>query len=226
MRQPTSGPYPDNWYERYCFWVNQCLSHLAHILAQGLYTVAKILGGKFGNRLIDVVHVFDYFSQIIVEPQNVYMHYSRNITLKGIFLMLFDGLIIGYWLSIAPATFPFLGFFFWIIALLLGLSFILLFMMLFASGDIYFEKQDELQRALSHEAASSTIGIAILLLIIFLLIDKSTSFWQHAIVYQGLAVTLILFIRAFYMARLTYLRWRDLAALDGGWEDPIIEEGA
>ena len=86
---------------------------------------------------------------------------------NALFLALFYGGIIGFWFASLLSLTALIGLFSWLIGIVLLLAFAILMLFLLVSGDIYFEKRDEAQKAMSHEAATWAMTAVVVLLVVF-----------------------------------------------------------
>ena len=225
MRQLTPDTQTGSRLYRYNLWANRCWGRAAHLLAKGLYGLSPYLGGNVQLHIIGLSRISEHFARTIVQPQYAAIPPGRRISLNGLLLLIFDGGVVGIWLSSVQAISALLGSFAWLAAIVILFALLILLMLLIVSGDVYFEKQDEGQQAMSQEAATQTLWIMLVLLVVFTLVDKSGDVWQHNNLYQSLALTLIVLAKLAYTANLAHLRWRDLAYTEEVQEEmPLVEE--
>ena len=198
-----------NWFFRQNERTNRTMARCARICARMVTRIVSMSHGSVRQYFIGFANVLENFAQTLEQPQQ-----GRSTNLNTLLLALFYSGIIGFWFSslLSLAVFP--GPFSWLIGIVLLVAFALLALFLLVSGDIYFEKRDEAQKAMAHEAATWAIATVTILLVMFTFIDKSGPAWQHSNIYQVLALTLIIVTRIVYMAKLASLRWRELLIVE------------
>ena len=194
-----------NWFFRHNERTNRNMASCARMCARMVTRITHLLRGSVRQYFIGFANMLENFAQTLEQPQQ-----GRSGNLNTLLLAIFYSGVIGYWFSslfsLAALPDPFS----WLIGIVLLLAFALLALFLLVSGDIYFEKQDEAQKAMAYEAATWAMAAVIILLVMFAFIDKSGPAWQHSNIYQVLALTLIVVTRIVYMAKLASLRWREL----------------
>ncbi len=185
------------------------MARCARMFAGMIIRIAHLLRGNARHHVIGFANVLENFAHTIEQPQQ-----GRSANSNALFLALFYGGIIGFWFASLLSLTALIGLFSWLIGIVLLLAFAILMLFLLVSGDIYFEKRDEAQKAMSHEAATWAMTAVVVLLVVFAVVDKSGPLWQHSNLYQTLALTLIVVTRVVYMARLASLRWRELVVVE------------
>ena len=197
------------WFFRHNERTNRNLGFFARTLAKVVYRTAHLLRGDARQHIIGLANVLENFAQTVERPQQ-----GRVTSLNTLCMALFDAGVIGVWFASLLSLSALIGLFSWLIGIVLLLAFAILMLFLLVSGDIYFEKRDEAQRAMSYEAATWAMVAILTLLAMFAFIDKSGPVWQHSNIYQTLALTLIVITRIVYMVRLASLRWRELVVVE------------
>jgi hypothetical protein len=198
-----------NWFFRHTERTNRNMAKCARALARMITRMSHLLRGNARQHVIGLGNVLENFAQTVEQPQQ-----GRSANSNTLFFALFYGGIVGFWFASILSLSGLIGPFSWLIGIILLLAFAVLMLFLLVSGDIYFDKRDEAQKAMAHEAATWAMAAVIILLLGFACIDKSGPVWQHSNIYQTLALTLIVITRIVYMARLASLRWRELVIVD------------
>jgi hypothetical protein len=226
MAPSPSDKATTTWWFRFNRWPHTILARLFVLVAHGLLALAPPLPGKARQGVESFARLLRTAAVLMVQPK-----YIRLWMQPGMYLKVFRDTVILTWplifsvfaawatvslkagprhltLSAAVA----------IVATLLGvivfaLVFGTLLELLVISGDIYVGKQDELQRAFSHQAAAFTLNIVMFLLVVLALGYLFVQGWREL---AAVHLSLLFFLaRMAYLLKLFQLRWKEMAEVEG-----------
>ena len=201
---------------RFYLSINIGFARLTMLLATLVRGVARLFPPQIQYRCEGVARLLVNLATLSIQPEYirkmVRLKHTRFLiisSLDGVILGGIAGAWLGYYLLDRLTLLAVLAY-----SALFGLLLITILLVSFlsVSGDLYVERQDEFQIAVSNEASAFTLRIVTLLLVLFFLLYLFFREWRSAVLFH---MSVIFFVsRLVYLIKLTQLRWQDMVDLE------------